>query len=140
MAHGPKTDELPRVAPPAATGNAGPRFEAKVGVFYLLSTLSAGEPRGLPGAVTRSVHFQTLLELGKLFPSANALSPKVFSDGVGAMLSSLRGADLARRLSCRLQLHFRVWNLLHLSASSRRSPRTLDSAATAIPNCPMSVD
>jgi len=58
MAHGPKTDELARIAPPAATGNAGPRFEAKVGAFYLLSVLTAGEPRGLPGAVTRSVHFQ----------------------------------------------------------------------------------
>jgi hypothetical protein len=54
MAHGPKTDELTRIAPPAATGNAGPRFEAKVGAFYLLAVLTAGEPRGLPGAVTRS--------------------------------------------------------------------------------------
>ena len=48
----------PQIAPPAATGNAGPQFEADVGAFYLLSLLSEGEPRGLPGATTRTVEFQ----------------------------------------------------------------------------------
>jgi energy-coupling factor transporter ATP-binding protein EcfA2 len=48
----------PQVAPPAATGNAGPQFEAKVGAFYLLSLLSGSEPRGLPGATIRRVEFQ----------------------------------------------------------------------------------
>jgi hypothetical protein len=38
---------LPQVAPPAATGNAGPQFEGKVGAFYLLSLLIGGEPRGV---------------------------------------------------------------------------------------------
>jgi hypothetical protein len=47
-----------RTAPPAATGPAGPRFEAKVGAFYLLSLLGFGEPRGLPGAAVRAVRFQ----------------------------------------------------------------------------------
>ena len=50
--------KTPQVAPPAATGNAGPQFESKVGAFYLLSLLIGGEPRGLPGAVTRTVAFQ----------------------------------------------------------------------------------
>lgn len=48
----------PQVAPPAATGNAGPQFEAKVGAFYLLALLSGGEPRGLPGATINTVRFQ----------------------------------------------------------------------------------
>ena len=48
----------PQVAPPAATGNAGPQFEGKVGAFYLLSLLIGGEPRGLPGATIRTVEFQ----------------------------------------------------------------------------------
>lgn len=48
----------PQAAAPAATGNAGPQFEAKVGAFYLLSLLTASEPRGLPGAIIRSVAFQ----------------------------------------------------------------------------------
>ena len=45
-------------SPPSSTGPSGPRFEAKVGGFYLLSLLSAGEPRGLPGASVRTVRFQ----------------------------------------------------------------------------------
>lgn len=48
----------PQIAPPAATGNAGPQFEAKVGAFYLLSLLSGGEPRGLAGATIRTIEFQ----------------------------------------------------------------------------------
>jgi hypothetical protein len=47
-----------QAAAPAATGNAGPQFETKVGAFYLLSLLAAGEPRGLPGATVRTVGFQ----------------------------------------------------------------------------------
>jgi hypothetical protein len=46
------------VAPPAATGNAGPRFETKVGAYYLLSLLTSGEPRGLPGAMVTRVKLQ----------------------------------------------------------------------------------
>jgi hypothetical protein len=53
-----KRPTSPQVAPPAATGNAGPQFEGKVGAFYLLSLLIAGEPRGLPGATIRTVEFQ----------------------------------------------------------------------------------
>jgi hypothetical protein len=49
---------LPQVAPPAATGNAGPQFEAKVGAFYLLSLLSGSEARGLPGATIRTIESQ----------------------------------------------------------------------------------
>ena len=48
----------PQIAPPAATGNAGPQFEASVGAFYLLSLLSGSEPRGLSGAMIRTVEFQ----------------------------------------------------------------------------------
>ena len=50
--------ELPTVSPPAATGNAGPQFEGKVGAFYLLSLLISSEPRGPPGATIRTVEFQ----------------------------------------------------------------------------------
>jgi hypothetical protein len=46
------------IAAPSATGNAGPQFEGKVGAFYALALLSGGEPRGLPGALIRSVEFQ----------------------------------------------------------------------------------
>ena len=53
-----KSSSLPQVAPPAAAGNAGPQFEGKVGAFYLLSLLIGSEPRGLPGAITRTVAFQ----------------------------------------------------------------------------------
>jgi len=49
---------MTRIAPPATTGSAGARFEAKVGAFYLLSALSSGEPRGLPGTVALAVQFQ----------------------------------------------------------------------------------
>jgi hypothetical protein len=44
--------------PPAASGPAGARFEAKVGALYMLALLAASEPRGLPGAVVRAVRFQ----------------------------------------------------------------------------------
>ena len=50
--------KTPQVAPPSATGNAGPQFESKVGALYLLSLLIGSEPRGLPGALTRTVAFQ----------------------------------------------------------------------------------
>jgi hypothetical protein len=50
--------EVPKVSPPAATGNAGPQFEGKVGAFYLLSLLIGSEPRGLPGATIRTIQFQ----------------------------------------------------------------------------------
>lgn len=53
-----KTHQPAQIAAPAATGGAGPQFEAKVGAFYVLPLLSGGEPRGLPGATVRSVAFQ----------------------------------------------------------------------------------
>jgi hypothetical protein len=53
-----KDNNLMRIAPPAATGNAGARLEAKIGAFYLLSVLTAGEPRGLANSVAQSVQFQ----------------------------------------------------------------------------------
>ncbi|MGY8666159.1 hypothetical protein Q3C01_27935 [Bradyrhizobium sp. UFLA05-109] len=53
-----ETYQPAQVAAPAATGGAGPQFEAKVGAFYVLPLLSGGEPRGLPGAAVRSVAFQ----------------------------------------------------------------------------------
>jgi len=52
-----KANQL-QVAAPAATGNAGARFEGNVGAFYLLGLLSSGEPRGLPGATIQRVQFQ----------------------------------------------------------------------------------
>ena len=53
-----KPPNVTKIAPPAATGLAGSHFESKVGAFYLLSLLIGGEPRGLPGAITRTVAFQ----------------------------------------------------------------------------------
>jgi hypothetical protein len=53
-----KRSKPPKIAPPTATGNAGPQFEEKVGAFYLLALLSGGEPRGLPGATIQTVRFQ----------------------------------------------------------------------------------
>lgn len=48
----------PHTSAPAATGNTGACFEAKVGAFYLLALLTSGEPRGLPGARIQRVQFQ----------------------------------------------------------------------------------
>ena len=42
----------------AATGSAGPHFEAQVGAYYLLTLLAGGEPRGLPGTTITRVAFQ----------------------------------------------------------------------------------
>jgi hypothetical protein len=53
-----ETYQTPKIASPASTGNAGPQFEARVGAFYVLSLLSGSEPRGLLGAIIRSVEFQ----------------------------------------------------------------------------------
>jgi hypothetical protein len=53
-----KIYQSPKIAPPASTGNAGPQFEAKVGAFYALTLLAGSEPRGLPGAIIRSIEFQ----------------------------------------------------------------------------------
>jgi len=47
-----------RVAPPAASANAGGQFEARVGAFYTLYMLAEGEPRGLVGARVQSVALQ----------------------------------------------------------------------------------
>jgi hypothetical protein len=45
-------------ASPAATGNDGAHFEARVGAHYLLTMLANGSPRGLTGATITSVGFQ----------------------------------------------------------------------------------
>lgn len=50
--------KAPKIAPPSATGNAGPQFEAKLGAFYVLSLLARSEPRGLSGTVVRAVELQ----------------------------------------------------------------------------------
>ncbi len=49
---------LPAAVSPVASGPAGARFEGKVGAFYFLALLAGGEPRGLAGAVARTVRFQ----------------------------------------------------------------------------------
>jgi hypothetical protein len=78
-----------QVAPPAATGNAGPQFERKVGAFCLLSMLIGGEPRGLPGATTgplnssnvdRAVHLMMSLS-GPRMPMAPARLSKYKQSG-----------------------------------------------------------
>ena len=73
----------PQIAPPAATGNAGPHFEASVGAFYLLSLLSEGEPRGLPGATSRTVEFQ---RRGSGHPLDDVIIKAVNADGSAAVL------------------------------------------------------
>jgi hypothetical protein len=73
----------PQVAPPAATGNAGPQFEAKVGAFYLLSLLSGDEPRGLPGATSRTIDFQ---QRGAGRPLDDVIVQGTNADGSAAVL------------------------------------------------------
>jgi energy-coupling factor transporter ATP-binding protein EcfA2 len=73
----------PQIAPPAATGNAGPQFEASVGAFYLLSLLSNSEPRGLPGATIRTVEFQ---RRGSGHPLDDVIIKAVNGDGSAAVL------------------------------------------------------
>jgi hypothetical protein len=72
-----------QAAAPAATGNAGPQFEAKVGAFYLLSLLSSGEPRGLPGATIRTVAFQ---QRGSGRPLDDVVVEATNADGSDAVL------------------------------------------------------
>ena len=76
--------KTPQVAPPAATGNAGPQFESKVGAFYLLSVLIGSEPRGLPGALTRAVAFQQRGSSGR--PLDDVIIHAVNVDGSPATL------------------------------------------------------
>jgi hypothetical protein len=78
--NGPKT---PQVAPPAATGNAGPQFESKVGAFYLLSLLIGSEPRGLPGVTIRTVAFQ---QRGSGRPLDDVVLHAINADGSPATL------------------------------------------------------
>jgi hypothetical protein len=73
----------PQVAPPSATGNAGPQFEAKVGAFYMLSLLSNGEPRGLPGAVITAVELQ---QRGSGRPLDDVVVQATNADGSPAVL------------------------------------------------------
>ena len=78
-----KRSKPPQVAPPAATGNAGPQFEAKVGAFLLLSLLSGSEPRGLPGATIRTVEFQ---QRGSGRPLDDVIVQATNADGSAAVL------------------------------------------------------
>jgi hypothetical protein len=73
----------PQIVPPAATGNAGPQFEGKVGAFYLLSMLSGGEPRGLPGATIRTVELQ---QRGSGRPVDDVIITATNADGSAAIL------------------------------------------------------
>lgn len=73
----------PQAAPPAATGNAGPQFEGKVGAFYLLSLLSGAEPRGLPGATIRTVELQ---QRGSGRPLDDVIITATNADGSDAIL------------------------------------------------------
>lgn len=96
-----------QVAPPAATANAGGRFEARVGGFYLLSLLAAGEPRGLPGATVERVRFQQAVDG---FPFDDVVVEARSADGSPATLelqakrtldftaSDKEFADVVRRL------------------------------------------
>jgi len=78
-----QSSSRPHVAPPAATGNAGPQFEGKVGAFYLLSLLIGGEPRGLPGAIARTVAFQ---QRGSGRPLDDVVIQAINADGSPATL------------------------------------------------------
>jgi hypothetical protein len=73
----------PQVAPPAATANAGPQFEAKVGGFYLLALISNAEPRGLAGATVRTVEFQ---QRGSGRPLDDVIVEATNADGSPAVL------------------------------------------------------
>lgn len=72
-----------QLAPPAATGGAGPQFESKVGAFYLLSLLIGSEPRGLPGAITDTVGFQ---QRGSGRPLDDVVIQATNADGSAAIL------------------------------------------------------
>jgi energy-coupling factor transporter ATP-binding protein EcfA2 len=72
-----------QAAAPAATGNAGPQFEGKIGAFYLLSLLSGSEPRGLPGATIRTVEFQ---QRGSGRPLDDVVVQATNADGSAATL------------------------------------------------------
>jgi hypothetical protein len=78
-----KASNLRQAAPPAATGNAGSQFESKVGAFYLLSLLIGSEPRGVPGAVARTVAFQ---QRGSGRPLDDVVIQAVNADGSQATL------------------------------------------------------
>lgn len=75
--------QLTQIAPPSATGGAGPQFEGKVGAFYLLSLISTSEPRGLPGAAIKSVAFQ---QRGSGHPLDDVIVKAVNADGSPATL------------------------------------------------------
>src|SRR5437588_594818 len=47
---------------PTSSGPAGSHFEAQVGASYLLSMLTGGEPRGLPGMVIDRIELQRASE------------------------------------------------------------------------------
>lgn len=63
---------------PAASGPAGPLFEAQVGAHYLLTLLAGAPARGLPGAVVRGVAFQ---RAGECHPLDDVVVHAVGGDG-----------------------------------------------------------
>jgi hypothetical protein len=75
--------DLRQLSAPAATGNAGPQFEGKVGAFYLLSLLTSSEPRGLAGAAIRTVEFQ---QRGSGRPLDDVIVNATNADGSAAIL------------------------------------------------------
>jgi hypothetical protein len=72
-----------QAAAPAATGSAGPQFEAKVGAFYLLSLIARSEPRGLAGATVKSISFQ---QRASGHPLDDVVVHAVNADGTAALL------------------------------------------------------
>lgn len=77
-----KNNLTPRIAPPAATGNAGPHFEAEVGAYYLLSLLASGETRGLPEATPGRVQLQQAAG----YPLDDVVVRAISADGSPAVL------------------------------------------------------
>ena len=72
------------IAPPSATGNAGPGFEAKVGAFYLLTLLIAGVATGyLCGRYVQSQLF-----------GIDADDPLVFGVAIAALLGASAAATI----------------------------------------------
>jgi hypothetical protein len=78
-----KKRKSPKASPPAATGNAGAGFEAKVGAYYLLDLLANSEPRGLPGATSQHVQFQ---QAPAGFPMDDVIVHAIGADGLPATL------------------------------------------------------
>jgi hypothetical protein len=105
-------DNLP-ATPPSASGPTGASLEAHVGAFYMLSLLTTGEPRGLPGATITTVKFQQAAH-GR--PFDDVIIDAVNADGSPAFLdiqgkrtidftkSNDEFADVVKRLWATAQL------------------------------------